>query len=45
MQRARTKKTSAELCRAEFSCRAPAATSVSLVGCFNNWDVTAGPLW
>lgn len=30
--------------RAEFSCVAPDANSVFLVGTFNNWDVRATPM-
>ena len=41
---ARTKWPTSELCRAEFSCYAPGATSVSLAGCFNNWDSRAHPM-
>lgn len=41
---ARTKDPTSELCRAEFSCYAPGATSVSLAGCFNNWDARANSM-
>lgn len=44
MGRERLNQTDAELYRAEFTCFAPAATSVSLVGCFNNWDTSANQM-
>ena len=43
-RRARRKDADVELCHAEFTCHAPAATSVSLAGCFNNWDSSANPM-
>ena len=36
--------TPAESCKAEFTCHAPEATCVSLVGSFNEWDARANPL-